>query len=253
MRAFFVGEDNPIGRTHPSTRIGLLVLACMAPLLVNSWPPMAALLAFYLMAAIATGAWRSLLRVKSLIVVFLVMSTGLWTFFKPLPGTPLLTIGPITATVESLLFGVAMGMRVLSFLALALIFLGTTRVEDIGYGLERLGVPYRLAFALSLSFRLTPLFLESAEQIAAAQKVRGLDLNEGGLVEKARRHVAIVVPVLISALRRADGLALALESKGFGAGHKRTSLVAHPVTRRDGLALSLLVTINLAALAYRWL
>jgi energy-coupling factor transporter transmembrane protein EcfT len=116
-------------------------------------------------------------------------------------------------------------------------FLTCTPIEDIAYGLNRLGMPYVASFALSLAFRLTPLFLQAGQQIALAQRARGLDLDRGGPLRRLRGYLPILVPVLLGGLRRADQLAVALELRGFGRPGKRTALPDYRFTWRDGLAL----------------
>jgi energy-coupling factor transport system permease protein len=120
----------------------------------------------------------------------------------------------------------------------AVIFLTVTPTEDFTFALSRLGVPFVMSFALTLAFRLTPLFIETGQTIAMAQKSRGLDLDTGGILKRIRNHVPIVIPVLASGLRRADQLAVALESRGFGKEKKRTLLSEFSVTWRDGIMVS---------------
>ncbi|MCZ7582051.1 MAG: energy-coupling factor transporter transmembrane protein EcfT [Deltaproteobacteria bacterium] len=233
--SFFVTDESFYGRCHPVTRLLLLLLACVPPLLLTNPVPMLAVLAVYFTAAVAAGAWRGVWRVKFFIVVFLAVAIPLWAFVHNAGDTPILRAGPFRASAGSFLFGAAMGLRLICFLVAALVFLAATRVEDLAYGLRRLGLPYRVSFALSLAFRLTPLFLESASHIATAQRLRGLDLDTGSLPARVRRYVAILVPVLFAALRRADQMALALESRGFGAQAKRTTMKEYRVSWRDAL------------------
>jgi energy-coupling factor transport system permease protein len=105
---------------------------------------------------------------------------------------------------------------------MGLLFLTTTRIEEVADGLRRLGVPYLVGFTLTLAFRLVPVFFESAVTIVQAQRCRGLDLRRGGWITRLRHTAPVIVPVFIGALRRADRMAMALELRGFNSGRPRT-------------------------------
>ena len=232
-------------RIHPVTKL-LCLLGAFVPPFFSQRP--AAILPFFallILAALFAGAAPNLRRVGKLMIALFVMSVVLWTFFQP-GQTPLWTLGGYTIRRESVMFGLTIGIRLNCFVLAAVIFLTCTAIEDFTYGLSRLGVPFVFGFTLSLAFRLTPLFLDTGQTIVQAQQARGLDLNSGGPVTRIRRYVPVIVPVLVSGLRRADQLAVALESKGFGSGERRTARTRHSVGWRD-LALAL-VTMGAGAL-----
>jgi energy-coupling factor transport system permease protein len=251
VAGFFVTDQSFLGRCHPASRILLLIGACLPPLLVDQAAPAACLLVLYLAAALAFSAWPNVWRVRGLIVAFLVVTAILWPLFHRTPDPPLFKIGPFAPSYGSLLFALAMGLRMVALLVAGVVFLSATRIEDISYGLQKLGMPFRMSFAFSLAFRLTPLFMNGASQIATAQKVRGLDLNAVSLLPRLKGYVAILAPVLITALRRADGLALALESKGFGRSSPRTSFRQYGTTWRDILLLSTITAVIVCTASWR--
>jgi energy-coupling factor transport system permease protein len=230
----------------------MLLGACIPPILLDQPSPAALLLGLYVTAALSYGAWTNVWRVKWLALAFLVVTTLLWPLFHRTQEAPLIRIWPIVLSHGSLAFSLTMGLRMISLLMAGVIFLSGTRIEDISYGLQKLGLPFRMAFAFSLAFRLTPLFMTGAAQIATAQKVRGLDLETAGWIQRIRGYLAILTPVLITALRRTDGLAMALESKGFGRSASRTSILEYQVTWRDGLLLSITALLVVFAAAWHW-
>lgn len=235
--AFFRPTGGFFERAHPVTKLICLVVAFLPPFFGDR--PQQVLPYFLLLFALCfpAGAWPNLRRVRNLMILLLVMSVVLWTFFYPGREAPL-TVGPFRFHPDSLAYGATVGLRLVSFMLAAVIFLTSTRIEDFTYGLYRLGLPFVVSFALTLAFRLTPLFMETGQAIVTAQKARGLDLSSGGLVTRIRRHVPIIVPILASSLRRADQLAIALESKGFGRAQPRTTLAEYAVTWRDVLLLA---------------
>ena len=253
MAGFFVSERSFIGLCHPAVRLIALFLACLPPLLIDTPIPALALIGIYAAAALNAGALKNLWRVRWLILTFLAVAMIMWPAFYQVPGPPVFRLGPIAPSSGSLAFALAMGLRLIALLIAGVVFLSTTRIEDISHGLQRLGMPYRASFAFSLAFRLTPLFLETATQISAAQKARGLDLQAAGLLTRLKGYVAVLAPVLITALRRADGLALALESKGFGRSADRTSIVEYHAGWRDAVLIFVLSVMVVLSGLYRWI
>lgn len=239
--SFFRPTDGFFERCHPVTKILCMILAFVPPFFSNN--PLGILPYFFLLFVLAafSGAWPNINRIRKILGILFITSVVLWTFFQP-GKTIWYSVGPINIHAESVLFGTAIGLRLLCFTLVALIFLTTTRTEDFTYGLSRLGLPYLVGFALSLAFRLTPLFMDTGQEIVTAQKARGLDLDSGGPITRLRRYVPIIVPILVSGLRRADQLAVALESKGFGGRKKRTVLQEYSITWRDAV---LLITLSL--------
>ncbi len=137
-----------------------------------------------------------------------------------------------------------MGIRLVALTILGLVFLTVTPVEDFSAGSQWLGMGYRASFALSLSFRLVPLFFNSVETVVLAQRSRGFDLSHAGPLAKLRGYTPLFVPIISQGLRDADGLAMALECRGFGAA-RRTAFDQATWRRRDSVAVAL----TLAALA----
>jgi energy-coupling factor transport system permease protein len=112
--------------------------------------------------------------------------------------------------------------RIVSFVLSGLTFGTITRVEEFTFGLTRLKIPYKGAFALTLGFRLVPLFYQNLQTIVEAQKSRGVDLDNASLFRKAGLYLPVISILISYGLRNADIMAMALEAKGFGYSPKRT-------------------------------
>jgi energy-coupling factor transport system permease protein len=110
----------------------------------------------------------------------------------------------------------------LTLIAAGMIFLSTTRNEEFVTGLIRLGLPYRVGFAISTALRMVPTIIGSVWTVVEAQKSRGHDLDAGGLVQRIRNHIPLLIPVFVSAMRNTHTFSMALESKAFGAHQTRT-------------------------------
>lgn len=200
-------------------------------------------LLFLLGVGVASGCLTNLKRVWPFMVTLFTFTFLIWCFFYG-GQKEVFRLGGLRITQESMLFGLGMALRLDLLFFIGLVFLSTTRIEELTAGLQRLGLPYIVGFTLSLAFRLVPVFMDSALVIAQAQGSRGLDFGRGGLLQRLRNYLTVIIPVFMTALRKADGMAVALEARGFRAGQERTSCFRYSFSRWDGLALVVAVTFN---------
>ncbi len=213
----YVPADTPVHRLDPRAKMAALLAVLLLAVAADHPLLPGALLGAVVLVAHAGRAWGALRRVRALILLIASFSTLTWSVFAR-GTTPLL--GPVE--VEALLFGVGTGLKLACTIAASVVFLATTSNEEITVGLIRLGLPYPVAFAFSTALRLVPTFVGAGATILEAQKSRGLDVESGGLIQRMRRHLPLVVPILAVAIRSTNQLALALESRGFRARPDRT-------------------------------
>jgi len=200
--------------------------------------------------AFSSKAFPNFWRLRFILFLLFAFSTLMWPFFLR-GSTPIWSWGPLSMSRESLLYGVAMGLRLATFVATGLIFLSTTRNEELTNGLIRMGMPYPLAFAFSTALRLVPTFAGAGATIIQAQISRGLDLESGSLFRRIGKFIPQAVPLFIYAIRHTNMLAMALESKGFSPGSKRTLYYEPHMGRNDYTALTILTLILIALLYLR--
>lgn len=226
----YVPHPSPIHRLHPVTKLlGLLALV-VAAFVVDEPAWLAPIGAFVVALLAVAGGLGLLVRFRLLFVMVFVFTIVVWTLFYG---------GVLVPTRKGFVFGLSTAVRLDTFLATGLLFLATTRVEEVAYALGRVGVPYPVGFTLTLAFRLVPLFFDAARTIVQAQRCRGLRMDQGGVVTRLRRFVPVIVPVFVGALRRADRMAMALELRGFNSGRPRTTYLRATVGARDVVALAL--------------
>lgn len=168
-----------------------------------------------------------------------------------MPETRFLWGPTIAVTREGLLYGPAMGLRIVAFLLFGLVFISTTTPEQLTQGLRAMGLSVTPSVALSLAFRLVPYFIETARTVIQAQQSRGLDLDTGGATHRFKKTVPVLFPTLAYALRSADDLTRALETRGLGAGAVRTEYRPLAKTGADGLAVTLCVLVAVACIVLR--
>ena len=229
-------SPSPIHRLHPATKLALLGATLVAPFLTASLLGQAIAIGFLAAAAALGRVLRDLVGPWRLMLFIFDSTAVLWAFFgaPEAPGVPYFE--RLMWAVEP---AVVYGLRLTAVFLFGLLFLTTTRIEEVVHALQAFRVPYRVAFALGLAFRLVPLFLRSAGAIVEAQRARGLDLESGSLIERLRRYGPVLVPIFMTSLRGADQMAMALEARGFGANCPRTSYRHYPFGKADLLALAL--------------
>jgi energy-coupling factor transport system permease protein len=196
-------------------------------------------------AASVTGSWRNFRALRWLFAILVFTTTISWMVFYR-KGTPIVNVPIFHISRESLVFGFGRGIKLAELLATSVLFLSTTKIEEFTVGLQRMGVSYRAGFAISLAFRLVPLFIDSALTIVDAQRLRGYDFNQGGPIERVRRYVPVVVPVFMGALRKANNMAMALEARGFGRLAEPTTFIDYPIRATDVAAFAVLIAIAAA-------
>lgn len=251
MLTFFINKESIITNLHPVTRILCLIVLFTTPFLFNHPLYLLPLFLIFIATAIITHALKNLWRVSWIGFMLFIMSVVLWPFFYK-GVTPFLNIGNIILTKEGVYFALSIALRLNCFLVLGIIFLTATRLEDITTGLNKLGLPYVISFSLSLAFRLTPLFMDSAMKVVTAQKARGLEIDKGSLLSRAKKHFPVIVPVLFIGLKKADQLAIALESKGFGNSVKRYHYLEHQVTKSDIIAYLMVLGLLVLLVSMRY-
>lgn len=182
------------------------------------------------------------------------------TFLTWLPftaeGTPLVsTIIPglgwhLSITTLGLSWAAGMGLRIAAASLACMAYVATTAPRQITAGLLGLGVPYSVAYLISLAFRLLQVSQRDAVVIREVQAVRGLDISQGALLVRARRYAAILGPLVLLALRRVQLIANALDSRGFQMRGGRHRLYRMPRWRVADLAITVGAIIVLAGMIY---
>jgi len=230
----YLERDSPVHRLDPRTKLFLMLDSFVVAVLFTRPGPLLALLAVILAYGALSRSMGNLRRIWGLLISIALVSVLSWSLFVR-GTTPLFW----RISWEGLTFGVASAIKIDGMIISGLVFLSATRIEEMVLGLIRLRVPFQAAFAFSLGIRMVPTIIGTAVTVAEAQRSRGLDLESGGLLARIRTYIPLLVPIFLHTLRNTDQLAKALESRGFGARHERTSLLEIGLHARDVVALSL--------------
>lgn len=198
--------------------------------------------------------WRGIRPV----LIFLLVSALFNAFFTD--GEPLFKLGAFAITREGLLLSALALYRVVTLVVVASLLTLTTSPLRLTEGLERLLRPFKriglpaeeIALMMTIALRFIPTLVDEADRIIKAQAARGADLSSRNLAKRIKGMVPILVPLFVSAFRRAEELATAMESRGYRGGEGRTRMRELAYGRLDALALlSLLLFTGLMAFL-RW-
>ena len=155
------------------------------------------------------------------------------------------------AMAESLENAIAMTLRFIVLVESFSIFFLTTSPDHLGLALEQTHIPYEFCFAFTTAVRFVPVLAEEAQTIMDAQKARGLELERGNFLKKIRNYIPILIPLIVSAIRRSLELAEAMESRAWGATKNRTNLYVLKMHRGDIVLLAITVGILATAIYVR--
>jgi len=227
-------------------RCKMLGVACASALLLswrNLWL-IGGWLALAQVALVSAGVRRERLAwVWRMTLPTMVMIAALWVLAYPGQGPALIAFWRVRVTVGNLAQGAAMALRIAALAFTAFLWLFSTDQATLVRGLVALGMPYPWGLTLAMALRYLPTLAGVFRMIVEAQQARALDLSGRNPFQRARAYLPITVAMLISALRTADGLSRALESRALGAAPRRTYLRELHFTRADlvwaiGLALA---------------
>ena len=227
---YFPG-DTLIHRLDPRTKILVVILYIIALFISTSYVTYA-IMASLLIAevTIARIKFSTLLKSVRPILFIIVLTVVLNAFYTP--GEPIFSIWIFTLTREGLRTALFMAARLVLLVMSSFMLTYTTSpimltdgLESLLSPLKRLGAPvHELAMMMSIALRFIPTLIEETQKIMSAQKARGAEFDTGSIIDKARALLPILVPLFISSFRRADELAVAMESRCYHGGEGRTKL-----------------------------
>lgn len=243
-------------KADPRVKIAMTVVFMVSIFLLRDYWLMAALLLFTLGVIIFSKIpFAYILRTLKPLLLIVVFTAIVNLFF--ISGTSIFKYGIINVTYEGIdstirmIFTLALLMTGASMLTLTTTpILLTDGIEKLMTPLTKIGVPsHEIAMMMTIALRFIPTLLEETGKIIKAQSSRGADFDSGNLLKRAKSFVPVLVPLFISAFRRADELANAMESRCYRGSENRTRMKQLKLTLTD-LWISLALTIFVAALIF---
>ncbi len=246
----YIPRDSAVHRLDPRSKIAAVTLLMVAIFAARDFAGYA-LLTLFLLAVILLSQISLGYVVRGLrpILFLLSITVVLNMFFSGTDGTVVFRIWRLAATREGILRAAFIGYRLITLVAVTSLLTYTTSPVELTDGIERilrpfrrLGVPaHELAMMMTIALRFIPTLLAETEKIMKAQMARGAEFDRGGVLRRARALVPVLVPLFVSAFRRADELALAMEARCYRGGEKRTRMKELRFAPSDAVALAIVL------------
>ncbi|MCI7019468.1 MAG: energy-coupling factor transporter transmembrane protein EcfT [Clostridiales bacterium] len=237
---YFPGKSI-IHRLDPRTKLIMLVVYIVALFLADSWVSYGLMFLF-----LVSVIWLSTIPLKSILrgmkpLVMILIFTGVLNLFFTQEGEVLFHFWILTVTTGGLSRAVMMMSRILMLITGTFLLTYTTSpialtdgLESLMKPLKKIGVPvHELSMMMCIALRFIPTLIEETDKIMCAQKARGADFETGSLMDRAKALIPILVPLFISAFRRADELATAMECRCYQGGEGRTKMKLLRYHRED--------------------
>ena len=181
-------------------------------------------------------------------VMILMLITAVFNLFLT-PGDVIVTIGKLTITMQGLKAAVYMAIRLVMLIIGSSLMTLTTTPTQLTDAMEKLLKPlsvikvpvHEMAMMMSIALRFIPILLEETDKIMKAQMARGADFESGNIIKRIRAMVPILVPLFISAFRRANDLAMAMEARCYQGGEGRTKMKPLRYAKKDTAAYLVLI------------
>ena len=252
---FFPG-NSAIHRMDPRTKLIALIVYIVALFSAGSWLSYGLVFAFLAGAiAISKIPVKAIVRGLKPLVIILVFTGLLNLLFTP-GEQVLVAFWRITITLEGVVRAILMMARILMLISGTFLLTYTTSPISLTDGLESLLGPlkkirvpvHELSMMMCIALRFIPTLIEETDKIISAQKARGADFENGKLLERVKALIPILVPLFISAFRRADELATAMECRCYQGGDGRTKMKLLRYKRNDLFAFVLLALLLVAVI-----
>ena len=223
--------DSLLHRLDPRTKLfGTLVYIVTLFIADNLWAYLAATIFLITAIKLSNVPVKFMVRGLKSILFLLLLSVSFNLFLTP--GTPIFKIGFLQMTWEGLRFAAFMAIRLVYLVMGSTILTLTTTPNQLTDGLEKslgflkkVGVPvHEVSMMMSIALRFIPILIEETDKIMKAQMARGADFESGNLLLRVKNMIPLLVPLFVSAFRRADDLAMAMEARCYNGGEGRTKM-----------------------------
>lgn len=196
--------------------------------------------------------WKNISFVISFVTFFAIMNVIMVYLFAPNYGQDIYQSqnillkgwGSYNLTTQELFYLFNLSLKYFSTVPLAILFLTTTHPSQFASSLNQIGMPYKVAYAISLTLRYIPDVQEEFYMIRTSQEARGLELSKKAkLLDRIKGNLQIIIPLIFSSLDRIDTVSTAMELRRFGKEKKRSWYSARPFSKLDILTIGLALTI----------
>ena len=259
----YIDRPSPIHRLTGASKLICMLLWSISAM-TSFYTPMLAVLAAASIVLFAV----SRIRIKDVsfllgaVTVFMVLNNVMIFLFSPEHGVSLYgsrtvlfpIAGPYTVTAEQLFYHLNLFLKYLCTIPVVILFVTTTNPSEFAASLNRIGVSYRVSYAVALALRYIPDIQREYRDISLAQQARGVEMSKkASLVSRLKAASAILIPLVLSSIERIEVVSNAMELRGFGKGKKRTWYAARKFSKGDFLCIGVSVLVLVVSFLLTWI
>lgn len=259
MKLRYIETSSPLHLLNPLSKLTWVTCLFILTFILDHPLLLLGLFLATLLPVLYTGIireWASLMKYSLFLCLSIIVINTLFNvngshillelpWHIPVLGTPRFTL-------EALVFGIGMSLRLLTLISAFALLTLTTHPDDMLQSLLKLRFPYKSILVVALSTRFIPLLLDDAGRISDLQRSRGLETQRGNIFRRLKNHSAVLLPLLANSLDRTVQLAEAMESRGFGSGRNRTFFKPLNMTGADFLSVLISLLALLPAGLLKW-
>lgn len=244
---YFPG-NSIVHKLDPRMKIILIFLLIVSIFICKNIAGLGAIILFsVILVLISKIPFKTVLKSIKPLVVIILLTAVLNIFYGK--GDALVQLGKLKITADGIETAIFMAVRIITLVVISSLLTYTTSPTELTDALERLLKPLKLikidvhsiAMTMTIALRFIPTLIEEIEKIMSAQKSRGADLESGNLIHRAKALIPVLIPLFVSAFRRAGELAYAMECRCYHGGEGRTKMKVMKLSARDFLSLAAVI------------
>ena len=254
----YIDRPSPIHRLTGACKLVCLLAWSLAAMTSFYTPLLIALTAAsFLLFRYARLKVRDISFMLGLMLVYIVINNVLIFLFSPDHGTNIYgtetvlfkLFGPYVVTAEQLFYHLNVILKTACTIPIVLLFVCTTNPSEFAASLSRIGVSYKIGYAVALALRYIPDIQREYRDISLAQQARGTEMSKkASLVSRLKAAASILIPLILSSMERIETISNAMELRGFGKGAKRTWYSGRKFSRMDIVSIVICVSLMILSL-----
>jgi energy-coupling factor transport system permease protein len=244
----YIDTASPLHRLSGVTKFALFIYWITVVLTTFDLRILAGMLFFGLLLIVLSRVPFRIYRPFLLFMIYILIMNSLFMFlFAPMQGVEYMGSKTVlfviteryTVTRETLFYLLVIAVKHFSIFPMALLFVFTTHPTEFASSLNRIGIPYKIAYSVSLTLRYLPEITKDFVNIMQSQQARGVDISKNvPLKQRVTNVTRVLIPLLLSSLDKAEVISNAMSLRGFGTGKKRTWYNARPLGKRDAVVFT---------------
>lgn len=236
----YIDSASFLHKAHPSSKIVALMAIFSFALFNKNLLIILSLLLLILLMSLISGIFDNVRKALLFSLMLIAFSSVMWLIFYPKEG----------GSFIAFIYGIKMGLRLVLVFLSGIAFLSVTRIEEFIYGLRKFYLPYKFCFAISLAFRLIPLIYENTAIVVDSQRIKGVNLKSGSLIERIKKYAPLLSPIISLILREANFITIAVESRGFSYPAKKTDYLYFSIDAKDIMIILFALSLICISIVY---